>query len=408
MRTLKLKLIGIALLGTYFSIGQCESDGSGNWNSISWSGCSSATPIKESVTIKSGHSVTIPNNYNQDFNGKLTVESGAVLQWNDAKSSWTGDWAIDGIMQVNSNLQDDPSFTGDVTVTGTLQLNATSSFLGDMTVDGASAILAINKATDVAGNVLVDNGAKLDIEQKFAVGSGAGCGYTVTIEDGGYIDQANAASDLISICGNTILSGNGTCNDLYTEPGDGPVFCLGDYDVTGNYVFNENGIGFSPLKVAFSSIEYNEGYLSWSTSYESSSDYFKVLGSYDGQSFEEIAEVKSANAIDGESYELEVGLVYNYYQVVEMDFDQTRTESRIVTGIVDGMFSYYPNPASSILYYTSSEFLQLELYNIHGEVVLGQENFNEGIVELNGLNPGYYYIISANNGDLKTYPLTIE
>ena len=309
-----------------------------------------------------------------------------------------GNLIIDGILQINAAW----SISGTTNSSGTLQINAAMEFGDAITVSGGT--FQVNAATDVEGNVTIENGAVLDIEKDMNIGSANSCGFNLDIQNGATIDEANSASDLIKICTETILLGNSANCDDITDPSPVAPYCLNAGDISGPFTFDENGI-VGANKVNFKSVHLSGSDIIWETSFEQNSDYFEIQGSYDLNNFNTISEVQSANNITGALYQHSLELNYDYYKIVEYDYDGSTTTSKIVSSSTNAI-GYYPNPASHQITFYGIELKDFLIKSTTGTQV-NVDLINNGF-NVDHLDKGLYYVVIKDNNTIQILPLIVE
>jgi hypothetical protein len=126
-------------------------------------------------------------------------------------------------------------------------------------------------------------------------------------------------------------------------------------NLTNNFYWGSSDATITPLPVVLrwfdGSFANNEVELSWKTESERNSDYFSVWHSADGEQFEEIGQVKAlGTSSTGKTYSLmhnRPATGINYYQLRQIDFDQTETAFNVIRVEADPTAQFltiYPNP----------------------------------------------------------------
>ena len=185
-----------------------------------------------------------------------------------------------------------------------------------------------------------------------------------------------------------------------------------EIDASNDFITSSFANNNAPLPVklvSFTAREMaNSVMLEWRTSFESFNEGFEIYHSVDSKKFTKIGFVKGINSKEASGYEFEhINPVYgeNYYQLVQLDFDQTKTKSKIV-------FVSYFNPNSDFINYpnpTSSEVKLkglrkhdiVTLSDISGRLLNRIEVKTENEIELLSLEKyqnGVYVIKIARNG----------
>ena len=98
-------------------------------------------------------------------------------------------------------------------------------------------------------------------------------------------------------------------------------------------------VGASPLPIELEGLRgYNEGdnnVISWVTVSESKNDFFILERSVDGLNFSEIAQLKGAGnseqTLQYTLYDTDYRSTVNYYRLVQVDYDGTRTTSKMIS-----------------------------------------------------------------------------
>ena len=148
----------------------------------------------------------------------------------------------------------------------------------------------------------------------------------------------------------------------------------------------------------------------WTTATEKNNDYFSLERSDDAINFVEIARIAGAgNSIEPLSYSYTDYGVYggdNYYRLVQVDYDGTRTASEIiVTNCVEASGEpevlAYPNPFNSDLTVELENFgdrpASIEVYDVLGRLVYFEkadapQNSYQTILHLDGLSNSTYTV----------------
>ncbi len=151
-------------------------------------------------------------------------------------------------------------------------------------------------------------------------------------------------------------------------------------------------------------------YVMWTTATEKNNDYFSLERSDDAINFVEIARIAGAgNSIEPLSYSYTDYGVYggdNYYRLVQVDYDGTRTASEIiVTNCVEASGEpevlAYPNPFNSDLTVELENFgdrpASIEVYDVLGRLVYVEkadapQNSYQTILHLDGLSNSTYTV----------------
>ena len=185
-------------------------------------------------------------------------------------------------------------------------------------------------------------------------------------------------------------TGNSTWNNISVGVGGAGVgtgsilssnfFQMGDFTL-GN-------VGSNPLPVElirFEAIkELDRTRLEWTTASETNNAFFSILKSTDGNLFEEISKVEgmgnSNSIVDYVDYDLDPNAGWNYYKLLQVDFDGTEWESEIkaIYFNQNDAFSIWPNPAIDQLNISnSSEIRAINIIDNLGRKIMSvQPDFN--------------------------------
>jgi hypothetical protein len=153
----------------------------------------------------------------------------ANVNWSSCTCSETGSAPVNGNKIV-------------VSAGRTLTINVNSPvpfFIGDIDVLGT--LISDRNGAQLNGNIRVLSGGTFDLAKKLDLGSSGGCGFTVIIDNGGSLTfSGGGASSLLSVCGNPVAQGGGSCS---TFPNGAPPFCGGTLPPGGGFVLDETGNG---------------------------------------------------------------------------------------------------------------------------------------------------------------------
>ncbi|HEX5170928.1 MAG TPA: T9SS type A sorting domain-containing protein [Cyclobacteriaceae bacterium] len=251
----------------------------------------------------------------------------------------------------------------DIIVPASVTLNIPNggvfSHSGDITVYGT---LINNKANALLnGSILVKSGAFFQLNAKMDLGSSAGCGYNLVIENGGSMTlNGSGGSDLLSICGIKIAQSGGSCTSCANNPPDCPLngkpYCEPSGGFTGPAGYDQGGYNITlPIKLL-----YFRGYsssmsatLEWATSNEENFDLFQLERSHDGKIFEEIAQIIGRGGVNTVTHYSHVDNHERsgryYYRLKSKDLDGSFEYSKTITiliGEINDQLVIYPNPIS--------------------------------------------------------------
>lgn len=187
--------------------------------------------------------------------------------------------------------------------------------------------------------------------------------------------------------------GSGTITDLSQNNNDGTT-TGGDTEIYGSDYPPVSDGSTLPVHLTFFDVKAVESaaVLSWTTASEQNSDYFELLRSADGKSFEKVARVKAAgnsNEILNYSYRDEVpasGLWY--YKLKQVDFDgQFEIFYPVAVSIQHEFYgSLYPNPASRddvvtiALEETPESLVKIQVLNSSGQLVYENDMLEQQLI----------------------------
>lgn len=235
-------------------------------------------------------------------------------------------------------------------VTLTLNNGGFTSFTGTLTIYGT---LINSKANAVwNGTVTIKNGGQLTLQDKLDIGSSAGCGYTLVVENGGNLDlTGSGGSDLLSICGQKVAQSGGSCS---TYPNLPLPYCEPSGGFTGPFVFNQGGL---PIELLYFNVSIpkneNQTLIEWATEEEFDFDHFEIQRANKDLEFSTILEepgagyntssVKKYTAYDENPL---VGI--GYYRLKAVDIDGTVEYFKVKSVNYNGnrKLLVSPNPVS--------------------------------------------------------------
>ncbi|GLU51198.1 T9SS type A sorting domain-containing protein [Dyadobacter frigoris] len=181
------------------------------------------------------------------------------------------------------------------------------------------------------------------------------------------------------------------------------------YDNAGNRILRKQNaplpvtlISFVAIKTTSSSEEVS-GVLSWQTSTEINSDYFKIERSQDGKKWLNIGDVKANGDKSSSSYYSFIDKSpadgENLYRLKMIDKDGSSAYSRIQSLNFDPQISFYPNPVKDLLKIKGAIAGVIQLFNVSGKSVLSLGNIPANGVDVSDLPSGVYLVrITLTNG----------
>ena len=156
--------------------------------------------------------------------------------------------------------------------------------------------------------------------------------------------------------------------------------------------------------------------IEWTTATERNNDYFSLERSDDAINFVEIARIAGAgNSIDPVDYAYTDYVIHggdNYYRLVQVDYDGTRTASEIIVvncidiEVAEPDVQAYPNPFNGeltlVLDNFSNRAATIEVYDMLGKLIYTNkvavpQNSYETILNLSNLPPAAYTVRVSTN-----------
>lgn len=276
-----------------------------------------------------------------------TCNIAVSANWNACVCSQTGLAPVSGdAVIVNSGVtltfSTDPNFTGTLTINGTVVNNKANATWN--------------------GNIVINSGGELTLNQKLDIGTSSGCGYTLTVNGTGHLSlNGSGGSDLLSICNQKVAQSGGGCGTYPTGP---LPYCDPGTGFSGPFVFNQGGL---PIELLYFnvSIPKNENHtlIEWATEDEENFDYFEIERAGSDLRFFSLLEVPGAgyntNSIKKYSASDENPLVgINYYRLKAVDIDGTFEYFKIKSVDYNGnrRVLVSPNPTSGSSFKYSINF----------------------------------------------------
>ena len=323
-----------------------------------------------SLTVLSGHTLTINGSATSNNGLGITVQTGGTLIItgcltgnNNFNLNIAGDITL-GCIDVDNNGSLTVQGTGSVTVTGNI-----------ITGQNTTINVALNGELTVGGNVTIGTGT-----------SSVAVNGTFHIE-GQYSGPVPTSS-----------SGNGNMDDL---------------DQTFLPVLLP--IVLKEMHIECTS---NERTVSWTTASEFNTSHFSVLSSEDGIDWDVLGSVQAAGYSDTEvqyDYTINASRV-NYMQVVQFDKNGVFVELGILSAFCQSTESFeistYPNPSSENFLVSvkgneavHSEISLVQVTDSYGRVLITKNvELTDGSsiipIEVNNLNKGIYTVVISNNSGL--------
>lgn len=152
--------------------------------------------------------------------------------------------------------------------------------------------------------------------------------------------------------------------------------------------------------------------LQWQTASEVNNDYFVVERSTDAVHWEVLQNIPGGlNSFTTKTYlYIDANPLNNrsYYRLHQLDHDGKQTHSPIVTvlNVKEEQIIVYPNPTKDYIFFQDNgqgEFLDIQLYNSLGKLVLQSKITNKDRLDLIDFPPGMYYLVTFDSNNLRRY-----
>jgi len=191
-------------------------------------------------------------------------------------------------------------------------------------------------------------------------------------------------------------------------------------------VTNWTATGILPVElVHFNAIaSTNHNILSWQTETEYNNDFFRVMRSFNGEDFHEIATVKGkGNSSIAQNYQFNDMDVRNgetYYRLEQVDYDGTTTVSDMISlnrmPMREGLLNLYPNPANTSvtleLFNKSISDATIEITSMSGTMVHSETVVINGLIKKNidisSLSKGVYNVVVRQANEIEITRLIVE
>jgi hypothetical protein len=156
--------------------------------------------------------------------------------------------------------------------------------------------------------------------------------------------------------------------------------------------------------------------LTWITATEINNDYFLVQRSLDGNDFETIDRVEGAGNSNVElhyqSIDQNYSIGFNYYRLVQFDFDGHSSLSNIEVVNFDGenTLKVYPNPSEGEFSIINSESAEITIFTANGEFVY-QKNIEKDelyLIDLKNQSRGVYFLYTKSDKGVVVKKLIIK
>ena len=335
------------------------------------------------------------NTYSTVSNGDWTVDANwnSAPSTNNCSSAGTNTFVISNAITSTCNPL---SFSGNVTI----HVLAGGSF----TITGSGGLSGnVNLIVDLGGTVIVTGNLNLSGSFSANINGTLSAG---SITGGGSAFDCNGSSGTGSV---TVSSGSCNCSAASASG------CTVSAPVT-LLVFD----------AVYSNSNKNTTLL-WETTNEVNNSHFTIEKSYDGFTFEGIANINaksSQSSVNEYQYEDEkTNEITNiYYRLKQVDLNGQYTLSKIVNVVVLDNNNFdlrvFPNPSSSsdftVSFYGVSQPISLIIYDIHGselfaKTITVQDNNIVTAKDINSnLNAGIYYIHASVQGKSINKKLIIQ
>jgi len=182
--------------------------------------------------------------------------------------------------------------------------------------------------------------------------------------------------------------------------------------------FTIANVTITPLPVeliAFELVcENNTVQFSWSTNSEHNNSHFLIEGSQDGQNWDESGIVNGVgNSSDLNRYSFESRVEFDYYRLVQVDYDGTRKEYPAKSVICNNEYIVvFPNPTTDLITINSEASISsIAIYNAFGKKVkdvLITEQMTQLEVDLSEQAPGIYFFSVATKAGEEVVKVVVE
>jgi len=254
-------------------------------------------------------------------------------------------------------------------------------------------------AIDVYGTLTFTNGNKVDLP----------CGSLLSVQSGGTVRKTGSgggSSTLVSICGSTVWSAGGI------NPLTGPIAYGGD-------VLPIELLSFSVYDVE------GETMLTWKTASEVDNDFFTILTSKDGTSWNEIYEQPGAgNSSVIQAYEVLLQEAFTTKMLFRLDQTDYNGETRSVglaeLDYFDGpdplqIAQVYPNPTSGnvqVVIAAQTDQVSLGIYTLDGRLVYQYNRISVPLFSFDVrealLSPGVYVLTIKDGSKSQRLRLSVS
>jgi len=187
------------------------------------------------------------------------------------------------------------------------------------------------------------------------------------------------------------------------------------------FTLASTNISTTPLPVGFTGSTCNCGLyantINWTVVSEQNNEYFEVLTSSDGETFESYKKVYSiGNHTNSFTYELDFpSYRFMYYKLLQVDMDGTKTDLGIFKNTCknETIISIYPNPNNGEFRIKSAKFnydeAEIIIYDTRGGIVYKSrlESKNESF-NLSEFSTGIYSIVISDTKKITTNKLIIK
>jgi len=290
----------------------------------------------------------------------------------------------------------------------------------DATKDTQAEVLAC-LALCVCSEVVIPDGVTINMTGNWNL-SAAG---NITFRIQGSGSLAFSGTELLTLAsGSQLIIENTSNTNALTQSGTAtdPRIVIGSCTAKGtdfsNVIANGGMTSACAFPVEMSAfygtlIDKNEVSINWSTASEYNSDYFEVLFSADGRSFESVGKIKAAGfSMESQHYQFEHRYDFAakeaFYRLKITNLDNTTDYTSIfkVNLNHENALSISPNPSSTSLYIHGLDYRQEQLiaiYNQWGSKVLEKALALDEPLQIKDLPVGLYVVRVAGLKDAITF-----
>ncbi len=219
-----------------------------------------------------------------------------------------------------------------------------------------------------------------------------------------------------SAVGGLVTATGLTVGNQYVLMVDGNSGSICDFTISG-----WSATGIIPLGVDYKDFyavelpEFNA--LIWETSIERDCDYFDVLRSFDGLTFEKIGTIdgqgtkNTLSTYRFEDSDLRSGTTYYQLKQTDLNGSSKNSDMIVLNRKMDEKVFLYPNPTSKTLNFelNNSDVTKISISNLNGQIIysfeIEENGFQKKSIDISEFDNGHYlvYVIQNNQLDIKSF-----